>query len=164
MRPTPVSMHIWLLVLWTFIFALMLNTVALPTLLAMLRPDWVALTLIFWCVYHLAIGVKTAFVVGLLMDALQHTLLGQHALPYILIATVISLNQRRIRSLGILYQALVIMGLLLLEQLILTVWINGWIGYTITDMRYLLPVVMGTLLWPWFSNILMEICLYFNIK
>ena len=84
------------LILLTFAIAMLLTIIPLSDSFRALRPDWVALTLIFWCLalpYRVSVG--SGFVAGLLLDVLTGTLLGQHALALSLIAYVcVRLHQR----------------------------------------------------------------------
>ena len=52
-----------------------------------LVPDFVALTLTFWCVRQpRLVGLGVGWLLGLLMDTGNGVLLGQHALAYSLLA------------------------------------------------------------------------------
>ena len=59
-------------------------------------PDFVALTLAFWCVRQpRLVGLGVGWLLGLLMDTGNGVLLGQHALAYSLLAfAAISLSRR----------------------------------------------------------------------
>ena len=65
----------------SFVGALLLNFLPWPD--TALAPDFVALTLAFWCVRQpRRVGLATAWVLGLVVDAGNGVLLGQHALAY----------------------------------------------------------------------------------
>ena len=52
-----------------------------------LRPDFLALVLLYWCIQEPRyVGVGAAWVVGLVMDVGDATLFGQHALAYAVLA------------------------------------------------------------------------------
>ncbi len=78
----------------SFVAALLLNFLPWPDLA--LAPDFVALTLAFWCVRQpRLVGLATAWVLGLLVDAGNGVLLGQHALAYSALAfCAIALSRR----------------------------------------------------------------------
>lgn len=78
----------------SFIGALILDFLPWPDV--MLAPDFVALTLAFWCVRQpRRVGLATGFVLGLLVDAGNGVLLGQHALAYSALAfAAIGLSRR----------------------------------------------------------------------
>jgi len=78
----------------SFVGALLLNFLPWPD--TALAPDFVALTLAFWCVRQpRLVGLATAWVLGLLVDAGNGVLLGQHALAYSALAFgAIALSRR----------------------------------------------------------------------
>ena len=84
-------------VIWTsFLVALILTILPLPAWAGPYRPEWTLLVLIYWCMaipQRVCIGV--GWVVGILLDALRESLLGQNALGFALAAFVtIKLHQR----------------------------------------------------------------------
>jgi len=78
----------------SFTGALLLNFLPWPDIA--LAPDFVALTLVFWCVRQpRLVGLATAWALGLLVDAGNGVLLGQHALAYSALAfCAIALSRR----------------------------------------------------------------------
>lgn len=78
----------------SFVGALLLDFMPWPDVT--LAPDFVALTLAFWCVRHpRRVGLATGFALGLLVDAGNGVLLGQHALAYSALAfAAIGLSRR----------------------------------------------------------------------
>ena len=107
--------HGGMIILLTFAVAMLLTIIPLSDTLRALRPDWVALTLIFWCLalpYRVSVG--SGFIAGLFLDVLTGTLLGQHALALSLIAYVCVRLHQRIRIYPIWQQALTVLLLLLL--------------------------------------------------
>ena len=60
---------------------LMLTLMPLPDWAESFRPDWVAMILIFWAMQlPRTWSVGSAFMIGIVLDVAQGTLLGQHAL------------------------------------------------------------------------------------
>ncbi len=78
----------------SFAGALLLAFLPWPSLA--LAPDFVGLTLAFWCVRQSRlVGLATAWTLGLLVDASNGVLLGQHALAYSVLAfCAIALSRR----------------------------------------------------------------------
>ena len=71
----------------TFVAAAMLNMMPWTGLAAWLRPDFVALVLLYWIIDQpRLVGFTAAFTLGLLMDVAEGALLGQHALSYTILA------------------------------------------------------------------------------
>jgi rod shape-determining protein MreD len=118
-------------------------------------PDFVALVLTFWCVRQpRLVGLGVAWTIGLLVDAGNGVLLGQHALAYSLLAFVSIWLSRRILWFGPLLQSLHValilclaQGAALLVRLVAGDLFPGW-------GLFAGPAV-GALLWPGVSWILL---------
>jgi len=136
----------------TFAVALILMVVPLPEWLRPYRPQWVALTLIYWnIVLPHRVGIGSGFAVGILLDALTGTLLGQHALGLSLVAFLAVQLAARIRNLPLLWQqSLVVLALLLLEQLLMLWIVNIASGQPLPGLfHWVVPPLAGAMLWPW---------------
>lgn len=126
----------------------MLTTVPLPSWLELLRPEWVALVIIYWCVaLPQRVGVGVAWTVGLLVDVLRDALLGQHALSLTIVAFIAIKLHQRVRLYPVWQQALSVMVLITLHQLLI-LWVNGLIGHQPKSWTYWLPSVSSMLFWP----------------
>jgi rod shape-determining protein MreD len=138
---------VWVIIV-SFIVALVLTIVPLPPWANLMRPDWVALVLLYWCLaLPERVGVGTGWGVGLLRDALTGMLLGQNALALAVIAYVAIKFHQRIRLFPDPQQALTVLVLLALYQgLILGV--DSIIGRAPRSLLYWLPAATGMLLWP----------------
>jgi rod shape-determining protein MreD len=135
-------------ILITFIAALLLTIVPLPEWLRYARPDWVALVLVYWCLaLPDRVGVGTGWVAGLLVDLLTGTLLGQHALSLTVVAWLTLKFHQRIRLFPVLQQAVTVMVLLTIHQL-LALWISRMIGRPPAPWYVWFPAVTGMLIWP----------------
>lgn len=133
----------------SIVVAYMLTIVPLPEWGRLARPEWAALVLIYWCmaVPH-RVGVIVAWLVGLGQDAVQATLLGQHALAYAIMAYLVLRLHQRIRIYPLPQQALIVLLLLLLVHVI-QAWISALVDQPTPGMAYWLPPIVGTLIWPW---------------
>lgn len=128
--------------------ALLLATVPLPDWAGQWRPDWIALSLIYWSMaLPRTVGVGTAWLVGIVLDVAQGTLLGQHALALSFITYLTVKFHLQLRVFPVSQMSLIVLGLLALYQFILF-WINGVAGTHATAITYWAPVVTGTILWP----------------
>jgi rod shape-determining protein MreD len=136
----------------SFAIALLLNF--LPWKDLRLVPDFVALVLTFWCVRQpRLVGLGVAWMVGLLVDAGNGVLLGQHALAYSLLAFLSIWFSRRILWFGAMLQAAhVALMLAVAQTLVLLVRLAagdpfpGWAIYG--------SPLAGALLWPMVSWLL----------
>ena len=138
-----------LIILLSLAISLMLMMLPLPDWAALYRPDFVALTLIYWSLaLPTRIGLWVAFVCGLFVDVTTASLLGQHPLALVVIL-FINLNvHQRIRVMSLPHQALYVFVLLLLDQG-LVLMVEGMIGRQPPFSAYLGAPLIGMFLWPW---------------
>jgi len=135
-------------IILSLIFGLMLTIVPLPGAADAFRPDWLALLVIYWAMQlPRTWGVGTAWIVGIVLDVSQGTLLGQHALAMCVIAFVTVRFHLLMRVFPLPQLTITIFPLLALYQFLLF-WINGVAGVNAPLLAYWGPVVSGTLLWP----------------
>jgi rod shape-determining protein MreD len=135
-------------ILFTFIVALLLTILPLPEWGRYLRPDWVGLVLIYWCMaVPERIGVGSGWFAGLLVDLLTGAVLGQHALALTVVAFLTIRFHQRMRLFPLLQQAITVLVLLVLHQLI-ALWISRFIGRPGVPLYFWAPSLIGMLLWP----------------
>jgi rod shape-determining protein MreD len=136
----------------SFAIALLLNF--LPWKDLRLVPDFVALVLTFWCVRQpRVVGLGVAWSVGLLVDAGNGVLLGQHALAYSLLAFVAIWLSRRILWFGPMLQALhVALMLAIAQSVVLVVRIAA--GDPFPGWAIYVGPLAGAVLWPMVSWLL----------
>jgi rod shape-determining protein MreD len=129
----------------TLLLALILNMV--PGQYIPGVPDWVALTLAFWCVREpLRVGVTTGFVLGIAMDVANAAVMGQHALAYVLLAYGASVLSRRMLWFPLPQQALHILPLILSMQIV-TVAVRLLGGGEFPGWGYFLSSLSAAVLW-----------------
>ena len=133
----------------TFLIALMLEVLPLPVWVVWLRPAWTLLVLIYWAMAlpYIA-GVLTAFCVGILLDLLTGTLLGEHAFVFIIITYIVIKQHRLIRVYPLFQQTLIVLMLVLLYKILIFA-IQGIIGLAPYTYMYWLSAIVSALLWPW---------------
>jgi rod shape-determining protein MreD len=138
-------------VLLSIVAALMLSIVPLPAAIEPFRPDWVALTLIYWAMtLPRSYSVGTAWVVGIVVDVAHGTLLGQHALALCFVIYVTAKFHLQLRVFPLSQMTATVFALLALYQFLLF-WINGVAGLHTESVTYWGPVIAGTLIWPLLS-------------
>jgi len=131
----------------SIVAALMLAIAPLPEWAEAFRPDWVTLTLIFWAMrLPQFCNVGWAWIIGLVLDVAQGTLLGQHALALSLVIYVTVKFHLQIRQFPALQVSATVLALLALYQFILF-WINGVAGFNAPAVKYWGPVIAGALIW-----------------
>jgi len=124
------------------------NLLPLSGVALALRPDFIALVLLYWCIQEPRyVGVGVAWGVGLLMDVGDATLFGQHALAYALLAYAAEYFRRRVLRFSLWQQAAQVAVLLgLCAGLVLLVRYVG--GAPLPRWTYAVPPLVGALLWP----------------
>jgi rod shape-determining protein MreD len=143
--------------------ALALAVMPLPVWAQDFRPQWVTLSLIYWCLaLPQRVGVGTAWGLGVLQDVISGTLLGQHALGLSVTGYLAVRLHLRIRIFPLWQQSLSVMVLLLVERL-LTLWVIGATGQPTPTLWYWMPTLVSTLLWPWVYIVLRDIRRRFKV-
>lgn len=137
------------IVLLTLVVAILLTLLPVPGALEVLRPYWVALVLIYWCLETQGlVSLGLAFTIGLMLDFLTGSLLGLHALSLVIIVYLASRFRARLRFFPPWQQALSVLALLVNDRIIL-LWINSLRDEPMPGLSFWLAPVVGTLLWPW---------------
>ncbi len=135
-------------VVLSFIFGLMLTIMPLPDAIAAFRPDWLAMLVIFWAMQlPRTWSVGSAWVVGIVLDVSQGTLLGQHALALTFIAYITVRFHLQMRVFPVPQLTASVLPILAIYQFLLF-WINGVAGVDADSVAYWGPVISGTILWP----------------
>jgi rod shape-determining protein MreD len=113
-----------------------------------LVPDFVALVLAFWCVRQpRLVGLGAGWLLGLLIDAGNGVLLGQHALAYSLLAFAAISLSRRILWFPLWGQALHVAALLLFAQGIAAA-VRVAAGADLPGWSIAVGPLIGAALWP----------------
>lgn len=136
--------RLWFILL-SLIVALILNFI--PTASVLWIPDWIALVLVFWSIREPRhVGMGSAFLLGVAMDVADASLMGQHALAYVMITYLAGLLSRRILWFPLGQQALHVAPLLLLAQAI-QVAVRLVPGVDFPGLSYFIGPFIGAILW-----------------
>jgi rod shape-determining protein MreD len=128
--------------------ALVASVLPLPGWIELLRPDFVALTVLWFTLLSPRLtGLFYAWGAGLALDVFKGVLLGQHALALTVIAYLAAKLRLQVRAFPRLQQTAVVLALLWLNEF-LVFWIDGVAGHPVTDPRRWLSVVIGAACWP----------------
>lgn len=137
---------------FTLVLSLMLNLLPLPRAgWALAMPDWVALTLVFWSIHQpRRVGLTIAWLLGLVMDVNNASLLGQHALAYSILSYAAITMHRRVQWFGLTGQVVHVLPLLLATQAVVLV-VRLLSGAGFPGLPYFASSFVATLLWPLIS-------------
>lgn len=135
-------------ILLTFVFAYVMAVLPLPQWLLWGRPEWLALTLIYWTIAlpH-RVGMFTALVLGVGLDVLEGAVLGQNAFALMIVSLLSLILYQRLRVYSLWQQAGVVFILIGINQLICQ-WVQNLEGAGAVSLFFLLPAVSSALLWP----------------
>jgi rod shape-determining protein MreD len=133
-------------IIMSFALALFLNF--LPWRDLRVVPDFVALVLVFWCIRQpRLVGLGVAWALGLITDAGNGVLLGQHALSYSVLAFLGIWLSRRILWFGPGLQALHIGAMLLAAQAV-ALLVRIVAGDPFPGWALVVGPLAGAVLWP----------------
>ncbi len=134
--------------------------VPLPDTLRYARPEWVAITLIYWAMalpQRVSIGV--AWFTGLVMDVVTGGILGIHAFAYALVIYLVGRLHLQIRQYPLWQQAFTILSLVSLVHFI--VMLSAPITFS---WNHWLTVLTSTLVWPFVYAVLRKIRRSFQVS
>lgn len=143
-----VSRFSWLAVFLSFVAAAVLEVVNLPNSLSGFRPEWLALTLIYWLLRHPGkVGITTAIIFGLVMDIISGTTLGIHILAYSVTAYLVLSMHQRLKMFPVVQQSLIVFFLVSIHLMI--VYILSMVLHDADGgLSYLWLSLTSALMWP----------------
>lgn len=139
----------YLMIICTFIVALVMETLPWSKELQALRPAWLMLVLFYWI---LAIPNKMnigwAWCIGIIWDLILGATLGIHALFFTVLSYFIAVYSTQLRNLSLLLQSILVIftisiiqiGIYLIERTIYPIQFNFLV---------LVGAVFSGILWPW---------------
>ena len=122
-----------------------------------LQPPWVVIILLYWILMkpqYVSIGI--AWIIGVFLDAIYNTTIGEHGLALVLIAFVLTRFRNKIISLGFWKSSLVIFGLIFLYQTIqflMKLYSGDYINY----WDFLSKTAISALVWPLLALLLFNL-------
>lgn len=127
------------ILLFTIIASLLLMLLPLPYYLSLLNPTWILLTLLFWnhiCPRWVNIGLS--WCMGIVLDGLTASILGLHAMGFVIIIYLFDVFYRRFKMFHIVQQTVMI-GIL---------FIVYWMIILLTNH----VLTQSPICWPLFLN------------
>lgn len=147
----------------SFVAAYTLAVLPLPQWLLWGRPEWVALTLIYWAIAlpH-RVGMVTGLLLGVGLDVLEGAVLGQNAFALVVVALLSLTLYQRLRVYSLWQQASVVFVLIGINQLICQ-WVQNLEGAGAGSLLFLLPAFSSALLWPVVLHTLRGLRRYYRV-
>jgi rod shape-determining protein MreD len=135
-------------IILSLIVGLILTIMPLPASADVFRPDWLALLVIYWAMQlPRTWSVGSAWIIGILLDVSQGTILGQHALALCVIAFITVRFHLLMRVFPLPQLTATVFAILALYQFLLF-WVNGVAAIGAPIITYWGPVLSSTLIWP----------------
>lgn len=118
------------------------------------RPQWLLMFVIFCqATYPKAFNPIFAWLIGLLLDGLLGTRLGEHALIFAVISYVTAFIGHRFPQQTMIVQMIKVLLLVCMGQ-ILNLWFHAFEGYNPHTLFYWLGTISSCVLWPMFVILL----------
>lgn len=142
-------------VLLTLILAMALLVIPLGDSFAIWRPEWVALTLVHWAlIIRDRISLVMVFAIGLIVDALYGSLLGQHALGYVLVTYLAVRLSLRMTPEAFMQQLALLFAILGVYMLV-NLWMLQVTGDgTNLGWLYWASLLSSIVIWPVYHSLL----------
>lgn len=143
----------WLLAA-SLVLAAALSVMMLPDWIAFARPALVLMAVCYWALMsNRRFGLLASWCIGLVLDVLNGSALGQHALALVVCAFIVIKLSEIIRSYRSWQQALLLLPVFVVYEFILF-WMDGLSGRSAEPLWRWAPVISSTLLWPVLSFLL----------
>jgi len=133
-------------ILSSVLVALFLNGLPWEGIGLLLRPDFVALVMLYWCTHKpLRVGIGLSWAVGILADVSDASLFGQHALAYTVLAFGGVVLHRRLLMFDLRQQTIQVFGIFVMTYAVYAL-VNWQVkGYVVWP--YFLGCLTSTLFW-----------------
>lgn len=136
-------------IILSLIIAFALTIIPLRESWLLWRPEWLALTLIHWgLVSPQKSSLLLAWFLGLLVDAIHGSILGQHALGFTIVLFMTLRMRPQVLFIDSFFQKLFIIFIVLGTYLLINLWIMGITGNSPSGWGYWLTVGSSLLIWP----------------
>ncbi len=135
-------------IVFTFFAALLINVLPWSGWWLAVKPDFVALVVLYWCIQQpRKVGFTCAWLLGLVMDVAEGSLFGQHALAYSVLAFAAIVLHRRVLMFTLRDQVLHVLVLLLLND-VLVLAVRMLAGAAFPGLSYFIGSLTAAALWP----------------
>lgn len=136
--------------------AFALTIIPLPEIVVGFRPAWILL-LVLYIQFFLPnyFNITLLFFLGLCLDVLLSTVIGEHAFAFLLTTWFASRMARRFNLFSIIQQMALVALYCLIYQL--TIYLVGaFLGYNPSLLMVVGTTLFSMLLWPWVGKVLIN--------
>lgn len=133
----------------SLVVAFVLTLIPQSDLIRPIWPFWVAMVMIYWVLEGNRLRhLGQAFFIGLLLDVLTGSLLGQHALSLVVMSFLLERFRNQLRFFPPWQQAVAVMALLMNDR-ILQLWVVVIGNEPWPPVLWWTAPLVGMVLWPW---------------
>lgn len=147
----------WLIVVSTFIIALVLEISPWASHFQYFKPSWLVLVLLYWVLaIPNKVSIGFAFIFGVIWDLVLGSVLGIHALVLSIFTYIIALNHLILRNLSLWQQSLLVIIFVVCIRLGIFL-MEFFLHNAIFHWQELYGAFISALLWPWVFLLLRKI-------
>jgi len=144
MPSKPLIWPVWVLIMG----AISLEIVPLPGFMQPFRLPWAAIAMIYWIMmWPRRFGLGAAWIVGIILDVLHGTLLGENAFALSIVAYLLLKFHLQIRIFPMWQLTATVFALLAINAFV-HFWVDGVAGISAAGISRWTQVLIGAILWP----------------
>ncbi|MDO5055018.1 rod shape-determining protein MreD [Pasteurella oralis] len=147
----------WLILICTFIVALVMEIAPWPADFQNFKPAWLVLVLLYWALsVPNKVSIGTAFVLGVVWDLVLGSILGVHALVLSVFIYLVALNHLILRNLSLWMQSLLVVCFVFAIRISIFL-IELFLHSAAFNWQEIYGALASGLLWPWVFLLLRRI-------
>ncbi len=133
----------------TFIAALVLSILPMPELISSFRPPWILL-LVLYIEYFIPgkFHITTLLLVGLVLDVLLSTVIGEHSFSLLLVTWLASTRSRRFQFFSMMQQIILIGMFCFIYQATISL-IDALLAFNYSLWMPIASALLSMFIWPW---------------
>ncbi|MDR2011610.1 MAG: rod shape-determining protein MreD [Rhodanobacter sp.] len=132
----------------SFMLAFLLQLMPVPAALLPLKPYWIGLVMIYWAIEMPEyVGLGFAFLIGVAGDILTGELLGEQALRLLVLTFIVLRFRARLRFFPLWQQVLAVLALLLNDRIVMLI-VRGFSGEVMPSLEFWIAPLVDMLIWP----------------
>ena len=138
----------------SLLMALVLALVPFTGWLHVFMPNLVLMVLVYWAIYRPdVLGLGMAWTIGIVHDCMSLSMVGQHALIYVIVVFVLNADSSKSRNYAFLeYMTWLI--LFIIFDLLMSVLFNRIFQQVEFEWGIVYSVLGGVIIWPWLYVVL----------
>lgn len=139
----------WLIILCTFVVALVLEISPWATQFQFFKPAWLVLVLLYWVLsIPNKVSIGFAFVLGVVWDLMLGSILGIHVLVLSVFTYLIAVNHLVLRNLSLWQQGLLVVLFIVAIRFSIFV-IEFLLHSAVFNWQEVYGALVSGLIWPW---------------